>query len=246
MSFSFGNGEWKIMGIRSKSRCVTSVNKTITYFSGCLQGKIENAALSAEEWRQAERFSRPERRRQFIEMRTRVRQHLAAYVDCSPQHLNILRTAAGKPYLADYPEVFFNLSHCQKQWVLVITAGRRVGVDIESIRPRKGMAGLVRRCFSDAEQQAWNRLPEEEKRIRFYQCWTAKEAFVKAVGRGIALGLENVQTAFTPQPRLMQIPAEFGDAGHWRLLSLSLKKEWTTTICVEAADDEALLLQYGN
>ncbi len=204
---------------------------------------MEEALLSADEWRQAQSFSRMERRQQFIEIRTLVRRRLSAYVGCLPQQLNILRTTAGKPYLADYPEVFFNLSHCQKQWVLVITTGRRIGVDIEIIRPRKGMEALVKRCFSHTERQRWNGFSEAEKQRWFYHYWTAKEAFVKAVGRGIALGLEKVQVAWTPQPELRQIPAGYGDEQDWRLLMLPGQSLQVAMICVEAMVAEDIELK---
>jgi 4'-phosphopantetheinyl transferase len=216
------------------------MNKTLSYYAGCLQGAIDDAVLSAEEWQQANKFTRPEKRQQFIEIRHLVRHYLSLYVDCPPQQLTILRTATGKPYLADYPDIFFNLSHCQKQWVLVITTGGRIGVDIEAIRPRKGLDGLVKRCFSLSEQKAWQQLEEDKKLRRFYQYWTAKEAFVKAVGRGIALGLDNVQIAFTPQPELMQIPLAYGDKQNWRLLRLPNKNSWIVTACVEIVDDQEI------
>ena len=210
------------------------MDKTIACYSGCLDDDTASTVLSVEEWRQAKRFTRPERRRQFIQIRSLVRQHLADYVGTQPQQLNILRTSAGKPYLADYPDVFFNLSHCQNNWVLVITTTGRIGVDIELIRPRNGMQALVKRCFSAAEQQSWNAMPEDEKQRRFYQYWTAKEAFVKAVGQGIALGLDKVQIAFTPQPQLLQIPVEYGEIRQWRLLMPANENEQVVMVCVES------------
>ncbi len=220
-----------------------AMKKIIAYHSGCLQGNIDDAVLSPEEWRQADRFKRPELRQQFIEIRSRVRQHLSHYVDCSPERLKILRTPAGKPYLADYPEVFFNLSHCQKNWVLVITTGSRIGVDIERVRERKGMEGLVKRCFSSREQQTWNHLPETERLEQFYRYWTAKEAFVKAVGQGIVLGLKNVQIAFDPQPKFVQFPLEYGDERHWRLLMPATVDDRVVMVCIEASEAENITLE---
>ncbi len=212
---------------------------------GYLQGRADDRLLSESEKCRAASIRRPEARQQFVEIRTRVRQILADYTGCTPAELVIERTELGKPWLPDFPELFFNLSHCDKYWVLALAAHSRVGVDLELIRPRKGMAGLVRRCFSVAEQVAWNGLKQEKER-HFYQYWTAKEAFVKAVGRGIALGLEKVQISFLPEPCLRDIPAEFGLPEHWRLLSPTLSDNQVVTLCLETSSVPTLQVRVCN
>ncbi len=212
---------------------------------GCLQGLADDGVLSETEKYRAASIKRPEVRHKFVEMRTRVRQLLAGYIGCAPDELVIAYTEYGKPWLADFPELSFNLSHCGPHWVLALTAHRRIGVDLELIRPRKGMEGLVRRCFSIAEQAAWNSLIHDKER-HFYQYWTAKEAFVKAVGRGIALGLENVQLSFSPEPCLRHIPSEFGSLKHWLLISPKIADNQVVTLCLQTSSVPTLQVSAYN
>ncbi len=218
---------------------------TVMLWHGCLQGTADDSVLSETEKCRAASIKRAEVRQQFVAMRTRVRQILAGYIGCKPAELVIGYTEFGKPWLPDFPELSFNLSHCDTYWVLALAAHSRIGVDLELIRPRKGMEGLVRRCFSAAEQAAWNGLTEDKER-RFYQYWTAKEAFVKAVGRGIALGLEKVQVSFSPEPCLRHIPTECGSLKHWYLMSPAISDNQVVTLCLETSSAPTLQVRAYN
>jgi 4'-phosphopantetheinyl transferase len=73
--------------------------------------------------------------------------------------------------------------------------GRELGVDIEVWRQTSDEAALVRRFFSPLEIAAYEALPAERRREGFFNCWTRKEAYVKAVGRGLGLALDSFDVA---------------------------------------------------
>ena len=111
-----------------------------------------------------------------------LRQVLARYI---PENdLQIERGEFGKPYLRDFPQWQFNVSHSGEK-LLIAVSNLPVGIDVELIKSRKLFAGLVRKCFAPSEQNYWFDLPENEKLTVFYDFWTRKEAVVKGIGRGI-------------------------------------------------------------
>lgn len=100
-----------------------------------------------------------------------------------PVDAALAETVLGKPYLAQYPGVQFNLSH-SGPWGVCALSDFPVGVDVEMIRPLR--RDVAKRFFTAVEQEHLSRCPAEE----FFRLWTRKESFVKAVGRGFSLGLD--------------------------------------------------------
>ena len=92
----------------------------------------------------------------------------------------IARTAKGKPWFPDRPDLHFSLSHAGGLSLCALS-DRPVGVDVELVRPRKG--GLPAYALSPREL-AWF---QERGEIweSFYTLWTMKEAKVKCTGEGI-------------------------------------------------------------
>ena len=190
--------------------------------------------LSPAERQQAERFNRPEARLRYIEIRCRLRQKLAEYLQKPAGGLNIQRNEYGKPYLVDFPQLSFNLSHSRNEIALAVTEQALLGVDIEVIQDRPGLEGLAGKCFTAKEQRYWQSLSEAQKTACFYQFWTAKEAFVKAVGRGIALGLRRVEIDIQDGCRLLNIPEAYLPVENWSLQPLLLNEKTVATVCCMA------------
>lgn len=95
----------------------------------------------------------------------------------------------GKPYLLDYPEIYYNLSHTASAVVCVV-ADSEAGIDAERIRP--GIEDVADRFYSENEKR-WIKAAalKEEKLERATRLWTLKESYSKLTGRGIALELKN-------------------------------------------------------
>lgn len=93
----------------------------------------------------------------------------------------------GKPYLKDYPDVHFNLSHC-KNGIAVVVSDQPVGIDIESYRSVSD--SLLRYTMNEEEQLI---IQESDDPIRtFTEYWTKKEAVFKLRGTGITKGLHEL------------------------------------------------------
>lgn len=125
--------------------------------------------------------------------------------------------AHGKPFLHD-SEWCFNLSHSQGVRLLAVARAREVGVDVEHIRPLRRRAAVLARCFTAGEQARLGNASDRE----LLRHWAAKEALVKAIGRGIAYGLGRIEIDRDPRGALMigRLDGPAGPADRWRLTEL--------------------------
>ena len=173
-------------------------------------------SLDDEQRVRAARIAEPGRRAAWVAAWARTRRHLGAYLDCRPEDIRFVRDAWGKPHLSGIP-VHFNLSHSGDWCLLAVNRRHPVGADLERWREGLDMARLARRCFSSAERACWESLPENARTPAFFQLWTCKEAFAKAVGRGIQIGLSRCEFDMSGEPRLVAAPPGCGAAEGWRI-----------------------------
>jgi len=100
----------------------------------------------------------------------------------------------GRPVLVAERRLSFSLSHSGAYAVLACAEGEmRIGVDVEEVRPRARLAALAARVLNDEDQAAWRAITDPDEQLRvFLTFWTAKEAYLKALGIGIATRLRDV------------------------------------------------------
>ncbi|MBQ9765328.1 MAG: 4'-phosphopantetheinyl transferase superfamily protein [Lachnospiraceae bacterium] len=113
---------------------------------------------------------------------TLLRYALKKEYDIELDKCTILKNKQGKPYLEDYPDVHYNISHCAT--MVVCTLGETpVGIDVEKKRPLK--ESLWRKVLTENELDKLMACAEEERNIEFLKYWTLKEAYGKALGVGL-------------------------------------------------------------
>lgn len=142
------------------------------------------------------RFARD--RNRYVARRGQLRLVLAAEVDRRPAALTIAQDAYGRPFLPDHPHLHFNLSHSNGRALFVIGHGVRVGCDLEWRNPELASPKVAARLFAPAECAALEALPPEQWVAGFYNCWTRKEAFVKAIGLGLTYPLDAFTVSVAP------------------------------------------------
>ncbi len=155
--------------------------------------------------------------------RTPLRALLAAYLGTTAERVLLREGEHGRPALAAGldPSLDFNWSHSGSH--ALVAVGRHVapGIDLECLRPRQHAVELARRFFSAEEAAALATLPETERSAAFLELWTAKEAVLKALGRGLAYGLHRLSVASAGgQLQLRRLQGD--DAGAWQLQRLAL------------------------
>lgn len=159
--------------------------------------------LSAQEAARAARFSFDKDRRLFIAAHGALRSILAGYLRTGPDNLAFAEGVNGKPYLtAPVAGLRFNLSHSRRRALLALSFGGEVGVDIEYVKPEFQFSDIAERFFTAQEAAALRALPADLQRQGFYQCWTAKEAFLKAKGTGLSGQLDEVEIILAAPDRV--------------------------------------------
>lgn len=178
-------------------------------------GKVADC-LAVDEEARADRFRRPEDRRRYKAARGGMRAILGRYLGADPAGLAFRYGPHGKPELPGAP-IHFNLAHSHELAVLAVADEGPVGVDVEYLdRPRDAPA-IVNRFFTERERAVFAALPEALRIEAFYRGWTGKEAYLKAIGKGLAGPLEGVGVAIDPREpcRLVELPDD--DPGRWTL-----------------------------
>lgn len=148
--------------------------------------------LSREELQRSASFYFERDRLRFILSRGMLRELLGHYLQRSPSGILFSFNAFGKPMISSKGgrQSEFNLSH-SGGLVSVIIGDMPVGVDIEHIRPGVDTDSLCRNYFSAEETETYFRTVPDERKALFFRIWTRKEAFMKAVGLGLAIPLKS-------------------------------------------------------
>jgi len=192
--------------------------------------------LSHDEIARAERFVRPIHARRFIVAHGSLRLVLAKILSVDPKSIEYQKNEHGKPSLAHETEVTFNLSHSGDLALIGVTEGRAIGVDLERFRDRLEMDKISKRYFSAGEVAKLFSLPKESLReAAFYDCWTRKEAYTKARGEGLSLGLDSFDVAFGPEesPALLRSDKGADELSRWSFFDIKIRPRYAAACVVE-------------
>jgi 4'-phosphopantetheinyl transferase len=161
-----------------------------------------HALLNADEQQRAARFYFAKHRRRYTVAHALTRCILARYLNLSPQSIVYQVQARGKPQVSDSQNselLHFNLSHSHELMLLAIMPQVEVGVDVEYVDKSRDFLALFEHNFARSEYLAFSHLPEAARRAAFYHTWTAKEAFIKAIGMGMHFPLDKFTVRVDPQ-----------------------------------------------
>lgn len=154
--------------------------------------------LDADECRRAAAFRRPVDRDRFVARRGLMRAQLGLELGIAPHSVRIDTDEHGKPFLRDDPGLAFNLSHSNGLALLATMRGGAIGCDIEWRNPELACSRVAERLFAPEEYEVLAALPPEQWIAGFYNCWTRKEAYVKALGVGLSYPLDAFTVSVTP------------------------------------------------
>jgi 4'-phosphopantetheinyl transferase len=150
---------------------------------------------------------------------------LGAALGIPPERVAFVYGAHGKPALAP-PQASsglrFNLSHAAGRGLIGWAHGREIGVDVELVRPVRFGAKIARRYFSDDEQGAFAGVSGAAWDETFFRCWTRKEAFIKAVGDGLAHPLRSFSVPMSPvvTDESVLVHGDEAASKRWRIASI--------------------------
>jgi 4'-phosphopantetheinyl transferase len=183
------------------------------------------ALLSEDEGQRAVRYHRSVDRDRFIAGRGILRKIISAYLAISPGALRFTYNEHGKPTVLDDQNdraLNFNLSHSGELALYAVTRGRDVGIDIEYVREDFATLEIAEHFFSKDEVAALKSLPAGQRAAGFFNCWSRKEAFIKAKGLGVSYPLDRFTVSLAPgdTPSLLKVDDDEREATRWRMYDL--------------------------
>ena len=206
--------------------------------------------LAVDERARAERFYFQKHREHFIAGRGLLRNILSRYLDREPDQLRFCYNSYGKPSLIEETGadgLCFNLSHSHGIALYALTRERELGVDIEYFRPDVEAEKLAERFFSPREAAVLHTLPEHLRKEGFFNCWTRKEAYIKAEGKGMSIPLSTFDVSLTPgEPAaLLRTESHPQETARWSLKALNPEPGYAAALAVKGHDWELKCWQWS-
>jgi 4'-phosphopantetheinyl transferase len=197
--------------------------------------------LAPEERKRARQFHFPKDRDNFVVARGLLRTILGRYLHLEPHQLGFRYSFYGKPFLVEEynrSDLRFNLSHSHGLVLFAITRGRELGIDLEYIRPNLAEEEIAERFFSTYEVAILRALPAHLQAEAFFNCWTRKEAYIKAKGEGLSLPLDKFDVSLAPgEPAaLLRIRGDVEDLSRWTMVELAPGVGYIGALVVERCD----------
>ncbi len=194
--------------------------------------------LSSDECQRAERFHRPTDRRRFIAGRGILRKIISAYLALAPDEVRFEYNEYGKPFISDDQNcgaLSFNLSHSNGKALYAVVLGRRVGIDIEHMREDFATLEIAERFFSKDEFEALKAVASDQRIKAFFDCWSRKESYIKAIGMGVSYPLDGFAVSLAPDvaPALLKVDADATEADRWNMYELDAGEEYSAALIVE-------------
>lgn len=207
------------------------------------------ALLSAEEVARANRFKVERKYREYIISRGLLRRVLGHTLKRDPAALVFDYTKHDKPVLAmnrGGAPVCFNVSHSHELTLIAVTLKNLIGIDVEHVRRNVEFKKLAKRYFSPHEAGELDTHTDIDMPRAFFSCWTRKEAYVKALGDGIAFGLNEFSVSVNPSDTEVSLSThrDRGEAEKWSILNLQAGPEYTAALAVAGRDYKIRCWEY--
>lgn len=192
--------------------------------------------LSEDEIIRARRFHFKKDRNHFMVARALLRKLLGSYLR-SEQLLPLKYGEMGKPFLApgDTQSIRFNLAHSGGRAIYAFSESRELGVDLECIREDTTGDDIANRFFSEGEINALHTVPADLRKHAFFNCWTRKEAYIKARGEGLSMPLDSFDVSLAPdeQAALLKNHTDEAEVARWEMRSIAVAPGFVAALVVE-------------
>jgi 4'-phosphopantetheinyl transferase len=205
-------------------------------------GRLE-ALLNAEERGRAGRFHFRKDRQRFIVGRGLLRLLLGEYLRVAPAEVRLWYTPLGKPELVGQTSedaIKFNVAHSDGLVLYAVARGREIGIDVERLRPGVEWCELSARYFAPREVAELTALAPDLQQEAFFAGWTRKEAYLKALGCGMALPLDQFAVSLGPGRPAELLAADHDPAqlGRWQMHELTPAPGFVGAVVIEGGGAE--------
>jgi 4'-phosphopantetheinyl transferase len=188
--------------------------------------------LSTDEEIRANRYKFEHLKNRFIVTRNILRILLGKYLKLHPKEIIFNYNQKGKPTLdknCNYLNLEFNISHSENFALYGFVLNRKIGVDLEKIRPIKELDKIAHRFFSLSEYKLITNSKNPEKQQIFFKMWTAKEAYLKAIGTGISEGLDSIEIDN------LHLKINQQNLNNWQLYNLETEINYQASLVIESS-----------
>lgn len=194
--------------------------------------------LTNDEKDRALKFSFKSDIHKFIISRAILRLIISRYLNLYPSEIVFFQNYYGKPFVVNQ-NLRFNVSHSNEYAVFAFTESKTVGIDIEFIREGFDEIEIAERFFSPKEIMELKSIPPFLRKKAFFNCWTRKEAFIKAKGTGLSTPLDSFDVAITPETlyKPICINQYDGDIGDLILYNLNIAKGYSSALVTQNKPD---------
>lgn len=208
--------------------------------------------LSDAERATAARFHFDKDRCRFVITRGHLREVLGAELAMEPAAIELEYSPFGKPRLSRTctdAGLSFNVSHSHDLAIIGTSYAGEIGVDVEALRQIEDADDVARQFFSQRENQEYSLVLPDDKVAAFFNCWTRKEALVKALGQGLSYPLDSFDVSLAPgEPAcLRRLGDSFGAECGWHLQSFVPAVGFVGALAIKCAGSApSVRLEYPN
>lgn len=206
--------------------------------------------LSPDELKRAGRFHFEKDQKRFIVARGILRKILAHYLDREPSDIRFEYTHHGKPILASKSgsgTICFNVSHSDEFVLYAVTPDQNIGIDIERIRDDVDMDQITQTFFSQTDIRSLKQTQKNNWPGVFFQYWTRKEAFLKAMGEAISFPKEQFDVSLINGKTLSPVMLSGNNekSSGWYVKDLFPCRGYAAAIAVENGDSDISFWDYS-
>lgn len=190
--------------------------------------------ISEDEIIRAKKYKYDRDRHTYIFSRSLVRTLLFTTLNVHPKNISISFNDFGKPFLSKHSYIHFNISH-SKNIILIGLGCAPLGVDVEYHNSSIDFLELAKSVFSNHEIDQLKEWKGKNLENGFYNIWTKKESYIKAIGKGLSAPLADFSTrAFDiGYNNLLNVDWDSGEIDKWQIFNIDCDEKYSAAVCCE-------------
>lgn len=160
---------------------------------------------------------------------------LGNYLNKTPKNIEFKLGEYGKPTLKETSDIEFNISHSKDSIVMAFTQKNKIGIDVEYTKKDIEVKKIASHFFAEEEVTSLLALKESYHKQAFYNCWTRKEAFIKALGCGLSFPLDKfvVSLDCSKEAQLIATKWDKKEKEKWFLKAFEPDKDYIGAVSVK-------------
>ena len=211
-----------------------------------------HSMLSVEESAKYKRFHFEKDRHSYLISHALVRKVLSSYCNVKPDEWDFTNNQHGKPDISPEikcPALKFNLSHTDGMSVCVISLESDCGIDVENTQRKSRTFAVADRMFSPAEVATMRSGNDSEVQRKFFEFWTLREAYVKAIGTGLGGSSKAFYFSIAEQDdsrreaNIHFSPSDKDKSSVWQFLLLKLSDQHVAAVSVKSESIKKIVSQ---